>query len=74
MKTAEDLQSWTKYLAGENIRAKERKFRQIQIRPKNFDICFWVRLNYYCQKLIFGGETVYWVVSPRNFEILSIIS
>ena len=36
--------------------AKGRKIMQNWTRPENFDMCFCVRFDQNCQKLIFGGE------------------
>ena len=42
--------SYEKYLA------KGREIMQNWTRPENFDMCFCVRFDHNCQKLIFGGE------------------
>ena len=59
----ECLQSVAKYFA------KNWKIKQNWTRSGNFDICFCISFDRYCQKLIFGGETGLYLVFSSNFEI-----
>ena len=47
------LQSVTKYFV------KSKKIKQNSLRPKNVDICFCLGFDWFCQKLIIGGETAH---------------
>lgn len=62
VETCFNLRSLTKYLA------KNRKIKQIQIRPENFNV-FANVLTAVCQNLISGWENGLQAMSPLNFSI-----